>query len=388
MLDGNLISAIVFYLIIILIIVLNRKKFDIYAKVIALYRTKLGIGFINKLAGRFPRFFRVLGYIGIVVGFAGMIFILYTLLVNLFNLIMVPGTPSAIALVVPGVKIPGSSVFVPFWYGIISIFIVVLVHEFAHGIIARAHGLKINATGVGMFAIFPIAFVEPDEKSLAKKNRRTQMSIFAAGPFANVILAFAAIAICLFVVLPIATSLVDFNGVEIKSLNPGFPAEQAGLKEGDLIAAVNGVAVPYVQNFTDVLDSVAAGEKVIVSTHEHNYTVKTVVNPENASKAYVGVYVSQHTDLKPSVADRWGDKLPWSMFYLLQFLQWLFILSLGIGMANLLPLGPVDGGRMMLSSLTRFFKKETALFIWRQISFFVLLVLILNFVYPYFRGLV
>lgn len=379
---------IIFYAIILIIIILNRKKFDIYAKVVALYRTKIGIGFINKVAGTAPGFFMALGYVGVAVGFVGMIFIVYTLIANLVKLITVPGTPSAIALVIPGIRIPGASVFVPFWYGIISIFIVVLVHEFAHGVLARAHGLNVKNTGVGMFAIFPIAFVEPDERALKRKGRGTQLSIFAAGPFANILLACVVIAISFFVVLPLAMSIVDFDGVEIKDLKEGFPAELAGLKKGDLIIAVNGIATPTVANFTAILDAVGVGEEITISTPEKDYSLTAISSPENASKAHIGVFIFQHNALKPKVAARWGNKLPWSIFYLLQFLQWLFILNLGIGLANLLPLGPVDGGRMMLSGLTRFFRKERALFLWRQISLFVLLLLILNFVYPYLSNLV
>jgi membrane-associated protease RseP (regulator of RpoE activity) len=388
MLDGNLISAIIFYAIIILIVYFNRKKFDIYAKVIALHRMKFGIRTIDRIAKSAPRFFRGIGYAGIVFGFVGMIFIVYTLIVNLVKLIIIPETPSAIALVVPGVRIPGSPLFVPFWYGIISIFIVVLVHEASHGILARAHGLKVRNTGIGMFAIFPIAFVEPDETALKRKKRGAQLSIFAAGPFSNIILGFIVILIISFAVAPWAMSLVDFDGVEVKSLKQGFPADTAGLEQGDLIVAVNGILTPYVTNFTDVLDGVGIGEEVVISTAERDYTVTTVTSPENASKAHIGIFVSQHNVLKQEVASRWGDRLPWGAFYLLQFLQWLFILNFGIGLANLLPLGPVDGGRMLLAGLGRFFKKETAMFLWKYASLLVLLLLILNFVYPYLRNLI
>ena len=387
MLNGNLISAIIFYAIIILVIILNRKKFEVYAKIVALYRTKMGIRFINRIAKTAPRFFRGLAYAGVAVGFIGMVFIVYTLIVNLINLITIPGTPSAIALVIPGVKIPGASIFVPFWYGIISIFIVVLVHEFSHGVVARAHGLKIKNTGVGMFAIFPIAFVEPDERILKKQKRGTQLSVFAAGPFSNILLGIIVILVSVFLVAPWAISLVDFEGVEVKELKAGFPAELSGLEPGDLIVAVNGVATPYVSNFTDMLDKAGVGEEVVISTAERDYILTTVASPENASKAHIGIFVSQHNVLKEEVVSMWGDKLPWGAFYLLQFLQWLFILNLGIGLANLLPLGPVDGGRMLLAGLTRFFKKETAMFLWKYVSLLVLLLLILNFVYPYIRGL-
>ena len=41
-----------------------------------------------------------------------------------------------------------------------------------------------------------------------------------------------------------------------------------------------------------------------------------------------------------------GD-LPWVYFMLLELFQWVFTLNLGIGMFNLLPLKPLDGGHML-----------------------------------------
>jgi len=55
------------------------------------------------------------------------------LIKGLYELIFVPTAPPTLSLVIPGVQIPGSPIFVPFWYGIIALFTVILVHEFGHG---------------------------------------------------------------------------------------------------------------------------------------------------------------------------------------------------------------------------------------------------------------
>ena len=39
--------------------------------------------------------------------------------------------------------------------------------------------------------------------------------------------------------------------------------------------------------------------------------------------------------------------LPWILFELLELFQWIFMLNLGIGLFNLLPLKPLDGGYML-----------------------------------------
>jgi membrane-associated protease RseP (regulator of RpoE activity) len=314
-----------------------------------------------------------------------MILIFVYLIHGLYNLIVNPSAIPAIALVVPGIKIPGSPVFIPFWYGIISLFLVILVHEASHGVLSRVYNLKINKTGVGMFAIFPIAFVEPDEKKLRKKSKKQQLSIFAAGPFSNIILAVVVFFIATYAVLPAAMSNVDYSGVEIRNFEKGYPAEASGLEIGNIITSVNGIPVQTVENFTFEMDKLSLGDSVLIGTAENQYMIQTQPSPINKSQPYVGVYISQGIDLKQEVIEKYGAFLPWIWFYLFKFLQWLIILSAGIGLANLLPLGPVDGGRMLLTGLSRFFKNRTAAAIWKQVSYITLLLLILNFLYPYFK---
>ena len=111
---------ILFYTSIILLIYLNREKFEIQAKIIALYRTSFGIKAIQKFAARYGELIKIFAYTGIGIGFIGMAFISGLLLQSLWKLFTVPGAPPAITPVIPGVKIPGSPIFVPFWYGIIS----------------------------------------------------------------------------------------------------------------------------------------------------------------------------------------------------------------------------------------------------------------------------
>ena len=384
----NLISAVIFYALIILIIIIYRKKFDIHAKIIALYRTKIGIKAIDKIANCCPRFWRRLSYVGIYIGFIGMIFIFGYLIKSLFDLIINPLAPPAIALVVPGIKIPGSPIFIPFWYGIISLFLVIVVHEASHGIISRAYKLKINNTGVGMFAIFPIAFVEPDEKQLRKRSAKQQLSIYAAGPFSNIILAIIVFFIAMFAVLPAAMSNVDVSGVEIKSFEKGYPAEISGLEIGDIITSVNGVQVLTIENFTAEMQKLELGETVVFLTAENQFTVKTQPSPTDPLKPYAGVYIAQNIDLKQDVKEKYGKFIPWIWFYLFKLLQWVIVLSAGIGLANLLPIGPVDGGRMMLTGFTKMFKKHKAVWLWKHLSIFTLILLILNFVYPYLRNII
>jgi len=389
MVDINLVSAIIFYFVIVFLIIKYRKKFIIQAKIIALYKTKIGLKLIDKIASSSPLVIKSLAGLGILFGYIGMIFISYMLIQGAYTLFTVPESSPMIAPVLPGIKIPGSPVFVPFWYGIISIFLVVLVHEAAHGIVARVHKMKIKSSGVGMFAIFPIAFVEPDENQLKKSKKRSQLSVYAAGPFANILLAAVVVLISIYLLIPFALSITDTSGVEIKQLEPNFPAEESGLVAGDIIYSINGKSTMALENFTMILKDTSVNQTITIKTaQDKTYTFRTTSSPENASQSYIGVYIAQHLSLKPSVVEKYGNMFPWSLFYLIELFQWIFFLSLGIGLANLLPLGPVDGGRMLLTTLSSFFKEENAIKVWKQISILTLVLLIFNFVYPYIRNLI
>jgi len=66
------------------------------------------------------------------------------------------------------------------------------------------------------------------------------------------------------------------------------------------------------------------------------------------------------------------------------FLRWLFLLSFGIGLFNLLPLPIVDGGRMMQTFLKRLYGKDKGNRLYGKIGMFFLLLLILTLVLPIF----
>src|SRR3972149_3862829 len=141
-----------------------------------------------------------------------MVFITYTIFDAFIKLFLIPEAPAVLSPVLPGVKIPGSEIYIPFWQGIISIFIVILVHEASHGFVSSAFKIKIRSTGIGFLGPLPLAFVEPDEEKLKKESDVVKYSIFAAGPFSNVLLALAALALLSFVVAPIGDRVLATEG--------------------------------------------------------------------------------------------------------------------------------------------------------------------------------
>ena len=155
-----------------------------------------------------------------------------------------------------------SVILLIFFYWIISIFILATIHEFAHGVVSKLHNVKVKSSGIGFLSILvpiiPLAFVEPDEKALIKKSSKKQLAVFAAGPLANILFAFIVLGFSLLITNPIASHLIDYDGVSItglvKEFDTKFPAEVAGVTENELIKKIDNTEITQVINFTSLFD--------------------------------------------------------------------------------------------------------------------------------------
>jgi len=377
--------VVVFYVILGIIIYIHRKKFAVENGFILLYRTDFGIKFINRIADKYREFIKVLGYSAIGIGFAGMLAISVLLLKGVYDLIFVPSAPPTLSLVIPGVQIPGSPIFIPFWYGVIALFIVVVVHEFGHGIIARSHGLKIKNTGFGFMGPLPLAFVEPDEKEVIKKDAVVQHSIFAAGPFFNVLLVAVVLVLSLLIISPIISLMVIPNGVTFDTIQDKYPAAQYGVEKGVTYTQVNGVSVKDSDHFVTALSCVKPNDTVVLANSNKTVTVIAGVSPTDSSKGYLGVSGIK-TDYKLKNEIWWYKGTYYILYMFSTLLEWVATLSLGIGLANLLPLGPVDGGRMIGKATIDINGKKKGMKIWATITVITIVVMLVLILVPIIKS--
>ena len=391
--DLQTIGAFAFILLMVVFLYFQRKNIKIQKILypifyLLLLKSKFGISFMDKFARRFSKQLKYLGYAAVVLGFLGMAVISYSLVGNIYNLLTKPAATPGVGLVLP-FKIKGAF-FVPFFYWIISIFVIAVVHEFSHGIIARKYGMKIKSSGLAFLAVLvpivPAAFVEPDEKELKKKPHKEQLSVFAAGPFSNIVLAFVVLGIALFVFFPISNKIMELNGVEVTGFVEGkYPAEKAGLAKGEVIKEIDGTAITLVGNFSKLMEEKRPGDNIFVKTDKASYNINLAANPENKSMAYLGVYIQQNQKIKDSVIKSYGNFIPNSLLWFIGLLYWLFVLNLGIGLFNLVPIGPIDGGRMMQLVCHRLFDKERGDWIWKRISIFFLLLVFVNIAFAFIK---
>jgi membrane-associated protease RseP (regulator of RpoE activity) len=169
----------------------NKKNVKVESKIFLLYKTKLGIKFINWFSKKFPKFLNFMSYFTIgfgVIAMIGAFWILYKSLELIITLATIPNVPPIMPLVpyLPqALKLPLPPFYFIYW--ILIILIIAVVHELAHGFYSALYKIKIKSTGFGFLGPFLAAFVEPDEKKLAKSKPRKQMTILAAGSFSNFI---------------------------------------------------------------------------------------------------------------------------------------------------------------------------------------------------------
>ena len=373
----------IFYLFVILFIAFHWKKIERQAKIILLYRMKWGLHWMEKYSQQFREWIVLFGYVGMGAGFVGLVTISYVLIQNLYSLITKPEAVSGVSLVLPGVHVPGLGVL-PFWYWILAIFIIAVVHEFSHGIVARAHNIQVKNTGLVFFGPILGAFVEPDEKKLRKEQDIVQYSVLAAGSFSNVVLAVVALLFLNFAFMPLQETMVEPAGFSFDDYVEGdFSAEKAGIPPGTIITGINNQKASNFQEFGDELVFHRPGESITVNTAEKDYSITLAANPENEKKPFLGVLnIKNEFDIKEKYESGAGKILYLLLDWFTGFLRWLFLLSIGIGLFNLLPLPIVDGGRMAQVFLHKLKGPEKGERLYHKVSLFFLLVLLLNLFYP------
>jgi len=186
----------VFVAILVVFFFLKRKNFK-WEGILLLYRTRIGVELIDRIAKKYNKQLNWMRYVvttfGILLMAAGtiLIFQLAYYFIKFPEIVKVVKIPPLMPLIPYLPNIFNTTYLPPFYftYWIIAIACIAIFHEAAHGIFARYAKIKVKSTGFGFLGPFLAAFVEPDEKSMQKKDSFNQMSILAAGSFSNLILA-------------------------------------------------------------------------------------------------------------------------------------------------------------------------------------------------------
>jgi len=124
---------------------------------------------LSKMLTRTRRGIRVFADVSVIAGFLMMGFAFWFLISNISNFFVEPTEFAELTVLIPGVTLTSASAIL---YFLLSIPIVLVVHEGAHGIVASLEKIRIKTGGFAIFIALFAGFVEPDEKEFdnAKKN--------------------------------------------------------------------------------------------------------------------------------------------------------------------------------------------------------------------------
>lgn len=370
------IAAIVFAFLLGIFLLVKRKRLTLQRALfpvvyVVMYKTKWGVSLMEKIATRFPKLTRAFGDVGIVLGFLGMILISVELVWSSLKVFVGTSAPG----IAPVLPIQADGIFfVPFSYWIISIFVLAIAHEFAHGVLSFAHRVPVKSSGFAFLCLIlpvvPAAFVEPAEEVLSRKSKRAKLAVFAAGPMANMV--FAVLAVGLFFALsPVLNAAYTPLGVEVVTVQDGGRADLAGLQSGDIVTSVDGERVMNVKEMSAELANRGVGAVVSLKTKDASFSVVL-----NESKT-LGISARPYSVPNSEFVRSYGSWSPHVVKWVSGLLFWLFMLNLGIGLFNLLPLGPLDGGRMFQLVCLKVSKKH-GLRVWSFVSFSLAALIIVN----------
>ena len=385
-----------------------------------LLRTKKGRSFLKKIASR-KRFWKAFGTFGVFFCFVMMILMVFVLIFQVWAVAgfsaeeraRLPGPE--IALVLPGINpiLPLEYI----GYIILALVVALIVHEFSHGILTLAADLKVKSLGILYFIVPVGAFCEPDEEQLKKTQTIKRMRVYAAGPLANFVV--VVITLCLFsFVFMSAVQPVDGNNV--MTVYDGTPADEISLSKGSVITSFNDEEIINHEDFEKAINKTKPNQMVNVSyysagkTYHKNVELISrydfyLINLKDKSEEYklnesfknesffgfvpntnnVSLFLQYLKDptqdfplgflvvymlplfgyldgYNPIVAPFTNSYeivgplsvLPDGVFWgFINALYWIFWLNLAVGLFNVLPMIPLDGGFLFNDAIGSIVKK-------------------------------
>ena len=234
-------------------------------------RSKRGLKLLDKTVK--PRsFWRFYGEVSLWVCVFSMLMVGLLMIIAFITALITPPetAPSASELV----AIPGLNPVIPLGWGALAFIVALVIHEFGHGLQARAHGMRIRSFGLLQLGPLPLgAFAEPQYEELTTAPSKERMRMFAAGPATNI---FAAV-ICLMFLGGLAGQFVaEDSGVHVRGIVQDEGAYDAGLQPWDTIQFIDEEPVANVDAFYDVMAGYSANDSISITVMHRDGQIETV----------------------------------------------------------------------------------------------------------------
>ncbi len=353
---------------------LKLEKYGFELKAYSLvYKNKSVNDVLIKILGRTKRGIRVFADISVIAGFLMMGFAFYFLLNNVSNYFVAQSNFSELTVLIPGVTLTSAPAIT---YFLLSIPIVLVIHEGAHGIVAALEKIKIKTGGFAVFIALFAGFVEPDEEEFDKAKKISKLRVIGAGATSNVMFAIVLGAIMLtnpifgmvlesiplFGEVVLDTFYEVSQGVLILSIIENSGAEQAGLLANDVITTINDIPIHGPADFPILNPGEIASVSVLRDGQALEFGLEVMASPDDPQRGLIGIMRDNSIPYKPVI-----DFIDWTSvdFNISMFLLWLWMISFFIGIINMLPLPILDGGKFIHTIVDkRFSDKSVNIVMW------------------------
>jgi len=326
---------------------LKLEKYGVEIKPYSLvYKNKSVNDVLIKILGRTKRGIKVFANVSVIAGFIMMAFAFWFLLNNVSNFFVAQSEFNELTVLIPGITLTSAPAIT---YFLLSIPIVLVMHEGGHGIVAALEKIKIKTGGFAIFIAMFAGFVEPDEEEFEKAKKISKLRVIGAGATSNVLFALVLGVILLtnpFFAMVVPEPLLSIfyelpDGVLILSIIENSGAEQAGLLANDIITSINNIP-----NSPADFPSLNPGETATVSILRDGQPLDvglTVMpSPDDPERGLIGIMRDNSFAYTPVM-----NFIEWNDPNVSMFLLWLWMISFFIGIINMLPLPILDGGKFI-----------------------------------------
>jgi len=349
-------------------IIVNKKQTRFKKIIILRFSSKL-IRKLEDLTQKHKKAFSALSFFSLIISLPIICLVSYFLIISFLKL-----QPS-IAIVLPsiaGYKYPGPVISVPFFYWIITIFLVILIHETLHAVVAISNGIKVKRYGIIYLLFFPLgAFVDINETQLKATKYTTKIKIYAAGSFGNFLLSLFSLSLS-FLLVFVINSFIEDKGVYFESTIPNSPAEKINLS--GVIYKINDTEIKNIKDLQSFLLNKSIGEKIKIYTTTGEYELEL---GEMENKSFIGIKNVKTYFVYKNTNKQVNENLLVIFYHFILLLKWIFIISLGVGLANMLPIIPLDGGLIVKELMIKQFGRKKGNKIAQIIStIFILLIVV------------
>ena len=364
---------------------LDRYGFDIKAYSLT-YKNSGVNSVLIRMLGRTKRGIKVFANVSVVAGFLMMGFAFWFLLNNVTNFFVAEDDFAELTVLIPGITLTSAPSIM---YFLLSIPIVLVIHEGAHGIVAALEKIKIKTGGFAVFIAMFAGFVEPDEEEFNKAKKISKLRVIGAGATSNVIFALALAVILLtnpFFALvlpePLLSTFYELpEGVLVLSVIEDSGAQSVGMMTGDIITAINGDTIMTPADFPSLEPGQTAQVDILRDGQLIFFEVPVMPAPDDPERGLIGIMRDNSLAYKPVL-----DFIEWNDPAVSMFLLWLWMISFFIGIINMLPLPILDGGKFIHSIIEEKMSERAVTVVMWSLYAFTFVLFVLNIALSYVKS--